>query len=122
MPRGACANRIVGAGSITAELLARQQAAGRERRQMAGTGQSGVQFDRREPVIQGGPAGEILGGSPRAGCGRYAQRSVTNSSADVGTGSISYEALFPRSAAAHNLVGFRASKSEETLSLLPAAA
>jgi len=37
---------------------------------VAGTGQSGVQVGRRKPVIQGGPAGEILSGWPGAGFGR----------------------------------------------------
>ena len=38
---------------------------------MAGTGQSGVQVGRRKPVIQDGPAGEILSGSSWAGYGRW---------------------------------------------------
>ena len=54
--------------------LARQEAAGREHRQLAETGQSGVQVGRRKPVVQGGPAGEILSGSPGAGLGRQAPR------------------------------------------------
>jgi len=37
---------------------------------LAVTSQSGVQFDRRKPVIQGEPAGEILSGSPGTGYGR----------------------------------------------------
>jgi hypothetical protein len=38
--------------------------------EVAGTSQSGVQVGRRKPVIQGGPAGEVLSGSPGAGYGR----------------------------------------------------
>jgi integrase len=34
---------------------------------MAGTSQIGAQLDHRKPAIQGGPAGEILSGSPGAG-------------------------------------------------------
>jgi len=37
---------------------------------MAGTSPSGAQVGRRKPVIQGGPAGKTLSGSPRAGYGR----------------------------------------------------
>ena len=37
---------------------------------MAGLSQGGVQVGRRKPVIQGGPAREILSESPSAGCGR----------------------------------------------------
>jgi hypothetical protein len=40
---------------------------------MAGTSQSGVQVGRRKPVIQDGQAGEILSGSPVAGCGRQCE-------------------------------------------------
>lgn len=43
---------------------------------MAGTSQSGTQVGRLKPVIQGGPAGEILSWSPRAGYGRVYE--VTN--------------------------------------------
>lgn len=37
---------------------------------MAGLSQGGVQVGRRKPVIQEGPAREILSESPSAGCGR----------------------------------------------------
>jgi hypothetical protein len=37
---------------------------------VAGTSQIGAQLDHRKPAIQGGPAGEILSGSPGAGYGR----------------------------------------------------
>ena len=46
LPRGACANRIVGAYSIAACLATAQKAAGRERRQLAGCG-SARTFDVR---------------------------------------------------------------------------
>ena len=45
---------------------------------MAGLSQGGVQVGRRKPVIQEGPAREILSESPSAGCGR--SREVTNGS------------------------------------------
>lgn len=41
-----------------------------ERQLVAGLSQGGVQVGRRKPVIQGGPAREILSESPSAGCGR----------------------------------------------------
>jgi len=50
-----------------------QEAAFHLRQLMAGTGQSGVQVGRRKPVIQGGPIGEILSGSPGTGYGRQRQ-------------------------------------------------
>ena len=43
---------------------------------MAGSSQGGVQVGRRKPVIQGGPAREILSESPSAGCGRYDPSSI----------------------------------------------
>jgi hypothetical protein len=48
----------------------------REQRQLAGMSQSEVQVGRRKAVIQAGPAGEILSGSPGAACGRLPE--VTN--------------------------------------------
>ena len=51
-------------------IWSRREAAGRKRRELAGTSQSEVQVGRRKPVIQGAPAGEILSGSPGAGIGR----------------------------------------------------
>lgn len=43
---------------------------------MAGTGQSGVQVDRRKPVIQGGPVGETLSAPRGAGYGRQREYEI----------------------------------------------
>lgn len=51
---------------------------GGDRPLLAGLSQGGVQVGRRKPVIQGGPAREILSESPSAGCGRSCE--VTNGS------------------------------------------
>ena len=44
---------------------------------MAETSQSGFQVGRRKPVIQDGPGGEVLSGSPGAGFDRVGE--ITNS-------------------------------------------
>ena len=50
---------------------------------LAGTSQSGVQVGGGEPVIQGGPAGKILSGSPRAGFGRVEPIGVSDFSPET---------------------------------------
>jgi len=65
-----CLRRCLQARWRHGEQASIHEAACRQLQFLAGTGQSGVQVDRSKPAIQGGPAGEILRGSPRAGCGR----------------------------------------------------
>ena len=53
------------------------EAACRERQQLAGSSEGGVQVGRRKPVIQGVPVRKILSGSPGTGYGRELSRQRT---------------------------------------------
>ena len=75
---GRAASVVHPAGFGTLQSFQRRQCPNYDGPVVAGLSQGGVQVGRRKPVIQGGPAREILSESPSAGCGRV--REVTNGS------------------------------------------